>query len=212
MVVKWSSDKDQFILCHLLEDKNIKISNDVLDSMIAAWPSSFGDPPTRKAFTEHFSKIRKSNKAIAGGKFGTTAPTTPTTALAKKRKTLTSKVPAKRRKAHITSDSDNSDDDDVAPPTKTPAKRRKNIKAADDDSDDNDMDLGVKVKDEPVDEESPTKKPACRPKGEVQYAESGDEGEISHPEDADEYVEKAVVAHMTAYLESPGSADEGAEV
>lgn len=37
MVVKWSSEKDQFILCHILEDKNIKISNDVLDSMIAAW-------------------------------------------------------------------------------------------------------------------------------------------------------------------------------
>lgn len=37
MVVKWSSEKDQFILCHILEDKNIKISNDVLDSMMAAW-------------------------------------------------------------------------------------------------------------------------------------------------------------------------------
>ncbi|KAG9640707.1 hypothetical protein KCU95_g3093, partial [Aureobasidium melanogenum] len=209
MVVKWSSEKDQFILCHILEDKNIKISNDVLDSMIAAWPNSFGDPPTRKAFTEHFSKIRKSHKAIAGG--NATAPSTPTVAAAKKRKTPASKTPAKR-KAHITSD----DNDDEAPlPTKTPAKRRKNIAA---DDSENEMekeiaDLGVKVKNEPVDEEdSPTKKPAHRTKAEVQYAES-DDGEASHPEDADEeYVDKQVVAHMTAYLNTPDSGDEGVEV
>ncbi|KAG9523306.1 hypothetical protein KCU71_g4731, partial [Aureobasidium melanogenum] len=209
MVVKWSSEKDQFILCHILEDKNIKISNDVLDSMIAAWPSSFGDPPTRKAFTEHFSKIRKSNKAIAGG--NATVPATPTVAAAKKRKTPASRASAKR-KAHITSD----DDDDETPlPTKTPAKRRKHVAASDSDDDmDKEMkDLGVKVKNEPVDDEdSPTKKPARRTKAEIQYAES-DDGEASHPEDADEeYVNKQVVAHMTAYLNTPDSGDEGAEV
>ncbi|KAG9634689.1 hypothetical protein KCU64_g15317, partial [Aureobasidium melanogenum] len=205
MVVKWSSEKDQFILCHILEDKNIKISNDVLDSMIAAWPSSFGDPPTRKAFTEHFSKIRKSNKAIAGG--NATAPATPTVTAA----SPASKASAKR-KAHITSD----DDDDETPlPIKTPAKRRKHVAAndSDDGMEKEIADLGVKVKNEPVDEEdSPTKKPARRTKAEVQYAES-DDGEASHPEDADEeYVDKQVVAHMTAYLNTPDSGDEGAEV
>ncbi|KAG9697160.1 hypothetical protein KCU95_g17757, partial [Aureobasidium melanogenum] len=209
MVVKWSSEKDQFILCHILEDKGIKISNDVLDSMIAAWPSSFGDPPTRKAFTEHFSKIRKTNKAIAGG--AATAPNTPTVAAAKKRKTPASKTPAKR-KAQISSDSDN---EETPLPKKTPAKRRKNIAAEDSDEDmEKEMkDLGVKVKNEPVDEEdSPTKKPARRTKAEVQYAES-DDGEASHPEDADEeYVDKQVVAHMTAYLNTPDTGDEGAEV
>ncbi|KAH0014576.1 hypothetical protein KCU78_g8609, partial [Aureobasidium melanogenum] len=209
MVVKWSSEKDQFILCHILEDKNIKISNDVLDSMIAAWPSSFGDPPTRKAFTEHFSKIRRSNKAIAGG--NATAPSTPAVAAAKKRKTPASKASAKR-KAHITSD----DDDDGTPlPTKTPAKRRKHVTTndSDDDMEKEIADLGVKVKNEPVDEEdSPTKKPARRTKAEIQYAES-DDGEVSHPEDAeDEYVDKQVVAHMTAYLNTPDSGDQGAEV
>lgn len=72
-------------------------------------------------------------------------------------------------------------------------------------------DLGVKVKNEPMDEESPTKKPARRTKGEVKYTES-DDGEVSHSEDADEYVDKEVVAHMTAYLETPDSGDDGAEV
>jgi len=37
MVVKWSADKDQFILNHLLTDTSIKINNDVLDAMIQTW-------------------------------------------------------------------------------------------------------------------------------------------------------------------------------
>lgn len=65
--------------------------------------------------------------------------------------------------------------------------------------------LGVKVKNEPVDEDSPTKKPARRYRGEVQYSESEDD-------EADEHVNKQIVAHMTAYLESPDSGDEGAEI
>ncbi|CAD0087112.1 unnamed protein product [Aureobasidium vineae] len=223
MVVKWSSEKDQFILTHILEDKNIKITTDVLDAMITAWrnpphstiemptnqsqPLPSALPPTRKAFTEHFSKIRKNSKVFTNG--GASAPSTPATTIARKRKTPATKTPAKRRKANITSDSEPSDDE--APPTKTPAKRRKNV-TADEDSD-NDMkkeiaELGVKVKDEPVDEEeSPSKKPARRGKESVQYAES-DDGEVSHPEYADEYVDQEVVAAMSAYLETPDSEDD----
>jgi hypothetical protein len=37
MVVKWTSDKDQFVLNHLLTDSSIKIGNDVLDAMIQTW-------------------------------------------------------------------------------------------------------------------------------------------------------------------------------
>lgn len=37
MVVKWSADKDQFILNHLLTDASIKVNNDVLDAMIQTW-------------------------------------------------------------------------------------------------------------------------------------------------------------------------------
>lgn len=54
MVVKWSSEKDQFILCHILEDKGIKISNDVLDSMIAAWRMySISSRPLLFSLTRH---------------------------------------------------------------------------------------------------------------------------------------------------------------
>ncbi|CAD0099347.1 unnamed protein product [Aureobasidium mustum] len=180
MVVKWSSEKDQFILCHILEDKNIKISTEVLDSMIAAWRNT----PLAAA---------KPKKTPAGKAKGS----------------------AKRKKAHIESDSE---DYDEAPPTKTPAKRRKNVSAAEDSEDDMEKEVaelgGVKVKNEPMDEDedSPSnKKSARRAKEQVQYAES-DDGDVSHPEDADEYVDKEVVAHMTAYLESPDSGDEGAEV
>ncbi|KAH0376270.1 hypothetical protein KCU92_g9845, partial [Aureobasidium melanogenum] len=38
------------------------------------------------------------------------------------------------------------------------------------------------------------------------------DGSVSHPEDADEHIDKQVVAHMTAYLESVPSGDEGAGV
>jgi hypothetical protein len=37
MVVKWTSDKDQFVLNHLLTDSSIKINNEVLDAMIQTW-------------------------------------------------------------------------------------------------------------------------------------------------------------------------------
>jgi hypothetical protein len=73
--------------------------------------------------------------------------------------------------------------------------------------------LGVKIKDEPVDEDTPSK-PARRgaaakmPKYADSDAEAG-----GHPEDAengseDEYVDKEVVDKMSAYLESPDSENE----
>ncbi|KAI4726801.1 hypothetical protein E4T49_05501 [Aureobasidium sp. EXF-10728] len=205
MVVKWSSEKDQFILTHILEDKNIKITTDVLDAMIAAWPTAFGAPPTRKAFTEHFSKIRKASKAITNN--NATAPTTPSTTAPRTKKTPATKTPAKRKKANITSDTD-----DEAPPTKTPAKRRKNVAAEDAANEINNelADLGVKVKDEPIDDDqSPSEKPARRGKGTVHYAES-DDGEVSHPEDSgdDEYINQELVAAMSAYLDEPDSEDD----
>jgi hypothetical protein len=178
--------------------------------------ASFGPPPTRKAFTEHFSKIRKNSKTLVAGTGTGTVPSTPSTAVAKKTKTPASKATAtKRKKATITSASDS---DEEAPPTKTPAKRRKHI-AADDEGDDEDMqkelaDLVVKVKDEPIDEDTPSKKPARRiAAGKMaKYAES-DAEEGGHPEDAengseDEYVDKEVGEKMSAYLESPDSEDE----
>ncbi|CAD0042557.1 unnamed protein product, partial [Aureobasidium pullulans] len=63
----WTNDKDSFILNHLLTDASIKIDTNVIDAMIATWPESFGDKPTRKAFAEHFSKVRKNNKGLASG-------------------------------------------------------------------------------------------------------------------------------------------------
>jgi hypothetical protein len=176
---------------------------------------SFGPPPTRKAFTEHFSKIRKNSKAIIAGTG--TVPSTPSTAVAKKTKTPASKATTtKRKKATITSASDS---DDEAPPTKTPVKRRKNI-AADNKGDDEDMkkelaDLVVKVKNEPVDDDdTPSKKPVRRVAAgkTAKHAES-DVEEGGHPEDAEngseyEYVDKEVVEKMSAYLESPDSEDE----
>lgn len=37
MPVKWTADKDSFILNHLLIDTRIKIDNAVIDSMIETW-------------------------------------------------------------------------------------------------------------------------------------------------------------------------------
>ncbi|KAI5272840.1 hypothetical protein E4T47_03878 [Aureobasidium subglaciale] len=185
MVVKWTPDKDSFILNHLLTSSSIKIDASVLDEMIAAWPESFGDKPTKKAFTEYFSKVRKNNKGLAAG--GSPAPSTPSGGIAKKKKTPASKTPAKRRKAKNATDSE---DDDEAPPTKTPAKRKKTLAVSSEDAEDEDMDnevsgLGIKVKAEPEDEEeSPSKKPARRGVSAPKYAES--EGEASHASDADD--------------------------
>jgi hypothetical protein len=74
-------------------------------------------------------------------------------------------------------------------------------------------DLGVKVKDEPVDEDTPSKKPSRRVAAgkTAKYAESDAEG--GHPEDADngsedEYVDKEVVEKMSAYLKFPDSEEE----
>lgn len=170
---------------------------------------SFGPPPTRKAFTEHFGKIRKNSKNLFAG----TVPSTPSTAVAKKTKTPATKTTAtKRKKAVITSASDS--EDDGAPPTKTPAKRRKQIAENDDEDEDMEKEIAdldvVKVKNEPVDDEAtPSKKPARRVTTKMtKYEESDAEG--GHPEDAseDEYVDKEVVEKMSAYLESPDSEDE----
>jgi hypothetical protein len=48
MVVKWTSDKDQFVLNHLLTDSSIKINNDVLDAMIQTWRMYL--PPSHSSF------------------------------------------------------------------------------------------------------------------------------------------------------------------
>ncbi|KAI5259449.1 hypothetical protein E4T42_00162 [Aureobasidium subglaciale] len=195
MVVKWTPDKDSFILNHLLTSSSIKIDASVLDEMIAAWPESFGDKPTKKAFTEHFAKVRKNNKGLAGG--GSPAPSTPSGGIIKK-KAPASKTPAKRRKAKNAIDSE---DDDKAPPTKTPTKRKKTLAVSSEDAEDEDMDnevsdLGIKVKAELEDEEeSPSRKPALRGVSVPKYAES--EGEASHAsgaDDADDYKEAEVDA------------------
>jgi hypothetical protein len=49
MVVKWTSDKDQFILNHLLTDSGIKIGNEVLDAMIQTW--RMYTPPSNICFS-----------------------------------------------------------------------------------------------------------------------------------------------------------------
>ncbi|KAG2160736.1 hypothetical protein VTO58DRAFT_104723 [Aureobasidium pullulans] len=185
MVVKWTNDKDSFILNHLLTDASIKIDTNVIDAMIATWPESFGDKPTRKAFTEHFSKVRKNNKGLASGT-ATPTPSTPR-GTATKKKTPASKTPSKRKKATITSDSDGEDDDE-APPTKTPAKRKKTVASGsdEDDIDEEIAELGVKVKPEPKDDESPSKKPR-RAASAAKYTES--DAELSHSSDAEEYKE-----------------------
>jgi hypothetical protein len=74
--------------------------------------------------------------------------------------------------------------------------------------------LGVKIKDEPVDEDTPSK-PARRGAAAktVKYTDSDDAEVGGHPEDAengsdDEYVDKEVVDKMSAYLESPDSENE----
>lgn len=41
MVVKWTNDKDSFILNHLLTDASIKIDTNVIDAMIATWRKYF---------------------------------------------------------------------------------------------------------------------------------------------------------------------------
>jgi hypothetical protein len=177
--------------------------------------ASFGPPPTRKAFTEHFGKIRKNSKNLIAGTG--TIPSTPSTVTAKKTKTPATKTTAtKRKKAVITSASDS--EDNGAPPTKTPAKRRKQV-AEDEDDEDMEKELAdldvVKVKNEPIDDEdaTPSKKPARRVAAAkvTKYEES--DAERGHPEDAgdaseDEYVDKEVVEKMSAYLESPDSEDE----
>ncbi|KAI5208643.1 hypothetical protein E4T39_01311 [Aureobasidium subglaciale] len=186
MVVKWTADKDSFILNHLLTSSSIKIDSSVLDEMIASWPESFGDKPTKKAFTEHFSKVRKNNKGLAAG--GSPAPSTPSGAVTKKKKKVpATKTPAKRRKTKITAESE---DDDEAPLTKTLGKRKKTFATSEEDDEDKEVTgLGIKVKPEPEDEEeeqSPSKKQPARRGGggsALKYAES--EGEASHASDAD---------------------------
>lgn len=150
-------------------------------------------------------------------------PSTPATATAKKTKTPATKSTTTKRKKPVITASD-SEDNTSAPPTKTPAKRRKHTAAGASDED-ADMkaemaDLGVRIKDEPIDDNDTPSKPARRgvtgkmPK----YTESEEDAEEGgHPQEVhadngseDEYVDKEVVEKMSAYLNSPD--DDEAEV
>lgn len=178
--------------------------------------AAFGDAPTRKALTEHFGKIRKLGKTLLSG--DGTVPSTPATTTAKKTKTPATKSTVTKRKKPVISASD-SEDNTSASRTKTAAKRRKHV-ASDSDADMKaDMaDLGVRIKDEPLDDNDTPSKPARRgaaakmPK----YTESDEDAEEGgHPQDADadngsedEYVDKEVVEKMSAYLDAPDDEDE----
>jgi hypothetical protein len=115
---------------------------------------SFGDKPTKKAFTEHFAKVRKLNKNLVAS--GTSAPTTNTKGrsgggVVKKKAPARKTTAAKHGKKAVAdydsdSDEDAEDSDGQVKKIKAMGKGKKNAAAADEE-------IEVKVKPEPMSED-----------------------------------------------------------
>lgn len=144
MPVKWDAEKDKFILNCLLLDPSINIGSAAIESIISSWRKSldspsrnqanpsppageFGDIPTKKAVTEHFLKIRKSNKKFTDGAATPTTVGTPVKkAAAKPRATPVKKTngngngiktpTSKRKREIVTRGSDEEGDDEDSVP------------------------------------------------------------------------------------------------
>ncbi|KAF2669675.1 hypothetical protein BT63DRAFT_455662 [Microthyrium microscopicum] len=141
MPVRWTPELDQVLFIKYLESHSPTIN---YDAIIEIWPKNLTQP-TKKALTEHISKIRKDVKKTIGENGNVVA----SPAVAKPRAPRKSggakatpkrAAPAKKRKAD---DSDDSEDDDMSSlPTTQPSpspekklkstpKRSATIKAAD---------------------------------------------------------------------------------
>ncbi|KAF1346644.1 hypothetical protein BDV97DRAFT_223381 [Delphinella strobiligena] len=161
MPVKWDADKDKFILNCLLLDPTINIGSAAIESIISSWPTEFGDVPTKKAVTEHFLKIRKSNKKFTDG---AATPTVGTPVKANKT--------AKPRATPVKKTNGNGNG------VKTPTSKRKReviARGSDEEDDDEDSVPVLKKELDGLDGEDGDVSPSKRQRTKVKYEEE-DEG------------------------------------